>query len=50
VENPAGVSQGVERASVDGKILTERPLYVHLTDGGGTHRVQIRLGPIHAFT
>jgi cyclic beta-1,2-glucan synthetase len=45
VVNPAGVSQGVDSASVDGEILTERPLYVHLTDDGATHRVHIRLGP-----
>ncbi len=44
VENPSGVSQGVESASVDGKILTERPVFVRLSDDGGAHRVHIRLG------
>ena len=44
VENPNGVSRGVVSARVDGVEIAERPLRIALTDDGGRHRVDVRLG------
>lgn len=44
IENPDGVESGIGFASLDGAIITERPLRVPLVDDGATHRLQLRLG------
>ncbi len=44
VENPAGVSQGVVAAELDGTTITERPLRLRLEDDGAVHRLTVRLG------
>jgi cyclic beta-1,2-glucan synthetase len=43
VENPGGVSRGVSRISLDGKLLSGEAL-VPLSDDGGEHEVQVVLG------
>jgi cyclic beta-1,2-glucan synthetase len=43
VENPSGVSQGVQKIAVDGKPLAPGQL-IPLVDDGKTHSVQIMLG------
>ena len=45
VENPEGVERGIAFASLDGMVLTGRPLQMGLADDGATHRLQVRLGP-----
>ena len=44
VENPDGTGRGVTFATLDGGIVTERPLRLPLRDDGATHLVQVRLG------
>jgi cyclic beta-1,2-glucan synthetase len=44
VENPAGVERGISFATLDGSILSERPLTLPLVDDGQSHHVTVRLG------
>jgi cyclic beta-1,2-glucan synthetase len=44
VENPAGVSRGVQRAELDGSEIPHDPARIPLVDDGGVHRVRILLG------
>ena len=44
VENPDGVERRIALASVDGRLIEERPLRLRLVDDGATHRLQVRLG------
>jgi cyclic beta-1,2-glucan synthetase len=44
VGNPSGVARGVLSATVDGRVITERPLRLALLDDGGEHRVEVTLG------
>ncbi|HMA50102.1 MAG TPA: hypothetical protein VKP60_10140, partial [Magnetospirillaceae bacterium] len=44
VENPAGVERGVVLATLDGNVLTERPLKFTLIDDARLHLVQVHLG------
>jgi cyclic beta-1,2-glucan synthetase len=44
VENPDGVSRGVAFASLDGEVVTARPLRLPLADDGAIHRLVVRLG------
>jgi cyclic beta-1,2-glucan synthetase len=43
VENPHGVSRGVARVELDGKLLQGNPLLISLSDDGKTHRVRVIL-------
>ena len=43
VENPHGVSRGVSRVELDGKLLQGNPLLIPLSDDGETHRVRVIL-------
>ncbi|MBS1970300.1 MAG: hypothetical protein JSU04_08325 [Bdellovibrionales bacterium] len=43
VENPAGVSQGVQKIEIDGKVIAGDQ-FIPLIDDGKTHSVQILLG------
>jgi cyclic beta-1,2-glucan synthetase len=44
VDNPAGVSRGVQFAEIDGVEITERPLRLRMVDDGAVHRVRVALG------
>jgi cyclic beta-1,2-glucan synthetase len=44
VENPHGVSRGVEYAELDGTELLGNEARVDLTDDGATHRLRVVLG------
>ena len=44
VENPCGVSRGIASAAIDGETITDRPLWLKLTDDGCTHQLNVRLG------
>jgi cyclic beta-1,2-glucan synthetase len=44
VDNPAGVSRGVQFAEIDGVEITERPLRLRMVDDGAVHRVRVTLG------
>ncbi|HEX7950429.1 MAG TPA: glucoamylase family protein [Candidatus Limnocylindrales bacterium] len=44
VENPRGVSRGVESAEVDGRVLPGPGAAIPLVDDGGVHRVRVILG------
>jgi len=44
VENPAGVSSGVDYAELDGKMLPDGPTRIALMDDGEAHRVRVILG------
>jgi cyclic beta-1,2-glucan synthetase len=44
VENPNGVARGVLSATLDGAVVTQRPLRVPLLDDHMTHHVQVTLG------
>jgi cyclic beta-1,2-glucan synthetase len=44
VKNPAGVSRGIARASLDGVDVSARPLVIPLSDDGATHRLEVTLG------
>jgi cyclic beta-1,2-glucan synthetase len=44
VENPDGVSRGIQFAQLDGTVIAERPLRLTLTDDGQIHHVLLRLG------
>jgi cyclic beta-1,2-glucan synthetase len=44
VENPAGVERGIVFATLDGSVLSARPLTLSLTDDGQSHRLLVRLG------
>jgi cyclic beta-1,2-glucan synthetase len=46
VENPHGVSRGVTRVELDGKLLQGDPVLIPLSDDGGTHPVRVLLGDI----
>ena len=43
VENPHGVSRGVARVELDGKLLQGTPLLISVSDDGRTHRVRVIL-------
>jgi cyclic beta-1,2-glucan synthetase len=43
VENPHGVSRGVARVELDGKLLQGNPLLVPLLKDGAKHRVRVIL-------
>ena len=43
VENPHGVSRGVTRVDLDGKLLYGNPVLIPLDDDGATHRVNVTL-------
>jgi cyclic beta-1,2-glucan synthetase len=42
VENPDGVNRGVQRVTLDGKVLTDNR--IPLSKDGGQHEVQVVLG------
>jgi cyclic beta-1,2-glucan synthetase len=44
VENPQGVSRGVSRIELDGKLLQGNPALIPLSDDGATHSVRVLLG------
>ena len=44
VENADGDGQGIAHATIDGRVILDRPLQLQLTDDGLTHRLQVRLG------
>lgn len=44
VENPKGLSGGIQLASLDGKTLSEGTSGIPLTDDGATHQIRIILG------
>ena len=44
VENPQGVSRGVFRVELDGKLLQGNPALIPLSDDGATHSVRVLLG------
>lgn len=44
VGNHDGIGRGIRSATLDGTLLTERPLRLPLTDDGGVHRIQLELG------
>jgi len=44
LENPDGVSRGIEVATIDGEIIVDRPLSLTLADDAVTHRLVVRLG------
>jgi cyclic beta-1,2-glucan synthetase len=46
VENPAGVERGIAFATLDGKVLSARPLTLSLADDGQSHRLLVRLGHV----
>ena len=43
VENPRGVSSGVKRVELDGKLLSGNPILIPLSDDGAIHQVRVRL-------
>jgi cyclic beta-1,2-glucan synthetase len=43
VENPHGVSRGVTRVELDGKLLSGNPILIPLSDDGAIHQVRVRL-------
>jgi len=44
IENPGSVGRGIAFATIDEKVVMERPLSIRLADDGVTHRLQVRLG------
>jgi cyclic beta-1,2-glucan synthetase len=46
VENPDGVEHGIVTATFDTAAILERPLRLALSDDGGMHRLQVRLGAV----
>ncbi len=44
VENPRGVSRGIARVTLDGKLLPDGPARVPLVVDGATHKVHVILG------
>jgi cyclic beta-1,2-glucan synthetase len=44
VTNPEGVSRGIVSAHLDEKLMTMRPVFIHLVDDGATHILRVRLG------
>ncbi len=46
VENPHGVSRGVARVELDGKLLQGNPLLIPLSDDGATHSVRVVLDDV----
>ena len=46
VENPHGVSRGVTRVEVDGKLLQGNPVLIPLSDEGATHQVRVTLDEV----
>jgi cyclic beta-1,2-glucan synthetase len=44
LENPDGISRGIEVATIDGEIIVDRPLSLTLADDAVTHRLVVRLG------
>jgi len=44
IDNPDGVTQGIRSASLDGTVVTGRPLCLPLLDDGAHHQVVVRLG------
>ena len=44
VDNPDGAKRGIAFASIDERVVMERPLRLPLTDDGATHRLQVRMG------
>ena len=44
VENPHGVSRGVTRVELDGKLLQGNPVLIPLSDDGATHQVRVTIG------
>jgi cyclic beta-1,2-glucan synthetase len=43
VENPDRAGRGIDFATVDGTVLLDRPVRLHLSDDGATHHLRIRL-------
>jgi len=46
VENPHGISRGVTRVELDGKLLQGNPVMIPLSDDGATHRVRVTLDEV----
>jgi cyclic beta-1,2-glucan synthetase len=44
VDNSAGAGRGIAFAALNGDPIAERPLRLKLTDDGGQHRLDVRLG------
>ena len=44
IDNPDGVATGIKAATLDGVVLTERPLRFDLSDDGGSHEILVKMG------
>ncbi len=44
VRNPGGISSGIASATLDGEVVTARPLTLRLVDDGMTHMIVVQLG------
>ncbi len=46
VGNPDGVARGIATATLDGRVVTTRPLRIRMIDDGAAHRLTLRLGDV----
>jgi cyclic beta-1,2-glucan synthetase len=47
VENPHGISRGVARIELDGKLIRGNPALIPLSDDGATHTVRVILDVVN---